>query len=854
MERLRLAGFLLAVLVVSQAAWSQTVRYVAPDGQGSNTGNNCSQASSPCATIAHAADQSQAGDVIQLQTGTYTESFAIDRNLSLVGSGMSDTIIQAHPAPNAASARVIAIVSPAVNVQIRDLTVRHGRAQNSNGGGIRNLGQLSMQRVRVALNEATGQWAGGPFPTEGMGGGIYSPSGSSLMLDEVLVELNEAGTLGGAITLLGDGQIENSLVQNNSSIILAGGIGFVPWFNGQDSELIMKSVVLSNNQGLNGGGLIQAGGRLDMEEVSFLNNQGSAAGLLGAGGLSVTAGGTVAGRSLLFEGNARAVSVVTGDDPIEAEFVDLQLIDNVAADYGGGMLLWAYPPDAPIQVTIDGLLASGNSAGGRGGALMNAFAELTISGDCSFENNHAGEHGGALFNGRIPITSGESTTQIEDGCDFLGNSAGEDGGALYNDSGTLLMNQVRIEGSSAGGHGGGIFNQANLVVQGGELIANQTGTGGHGGGIHNTHQSLILLTEMKFHGNQTGSGGHGGGLFNGAGTQVFIIGADFSSNLTTGTGDGGGAFNSTTGVLAIQELSMRDNQAHRGGGVRNSGNFQAGPCVFEDNVARTTSGGAILNWSGTPNLLLVDCQLRNNVAETRGGGLFNQGQADLRRVALVGNTAENGGGINHAGGSLELTGGAIIQNHASVNGGGVRTEAGGLTILDSMIAHNTAGGSGAGIRTGTHGNTLALRVWWGTPTGPQEPVLNPGGQGNSIDGDVSYLVWMTGLNLLVSTPSPTTGSQALVEAEMLHTFGTGTHPWVEARFTRTGANPGSGAAHFTADLSRARHQWTGFNPGADTVQAEVWYAGQPSGLISGSGAINWSGDPIPDQIFSSRFQ
>src|SRR5512145_2191467 len=53
-----------------QVAYAAGPRYVAPGG--SDSGNNCANSASPCATIQHAVDVADPGDVIKVATGVYT--------------------------------------------------------------------------------------------------------------------------------------------------------------------------------------------------------------------------------------------------------------------------------------------------------------------------------------------------------------------------------------------------------------------------------------------------------------------------------------------------------------------------------------------------------------------------------------------------------------------------------------------------------------------------------------------------------------------------------------------------------------------------------------------------------------
>jgi len=66
---------------------SQATRYVATDG--SDDGNDCSNPGSPCATLAHAVNQANDGDIINLAAGTYNAlGVVIEENLFIRGQGV----------------------------------------------------------------------------------------------------------------------------------------------------------------------------------------------------------------------------------------------------------------------------------------------------------------------------------------------------------------------------------------------------------------------------------------------------------------------------------------------------------------------------------------------------------------------------------------------------------------------------------------------------------------------------------------------------------------------------------------------------------------------------------------------
>lgn len=110
----------------------------------------------------------------------------------------------------------------------------------------------------------------------------------------------------------------------------------------------------------------------------------------------------------------------------------------------------------------------------------------------------------------------------------------------------------------------------------------------------------------------------------------------------------------------------------------------------------TTSGmgGGIFNSS--PSLTLTNCSLLNNVAESYGGGLHNEGFTILDHCTLSSNTANWGGGVSTET-SMDIQGGTMINGNQSwLLGGGIYNSAN-LTIDNTTITANNSSSSGGGI-------------------------------------------------------------------------------------------------------------------------------------------------------------
>ncbi len=86
-----------------------------------------------------------------------------------------------------------------------------------------------------------------------------------------------------------------------------------------------------------------------------------------------------------------------------------------------------------------------------------------------------------------------------------------------------------------------------------------------------------------------------------------------------------------------------------------------------------------------------------NTAAPYGGGVFNNGLFEMNGGTIAGNTAHDGGGIYIDQGELNLYGGTITSNKAANNGGGICVSKGRLKQFSGEISGNTAVRGGGGI-------------------------------------------------------------------------------------------------------------------------------------------------------------
>ncbi|MCD0458259.1 choice-of-anchor Q domain-containing protein [Roseiconus lacunae] len=352
--------------------------------------------------------------------------------------------------------------------------IADGDEATDGGGGIHNLGLMSVTGSSLTGNTATGtSGSGGGVANAGTlsitasdisantanraGGGIETLDGSVTSLIDTDLTENVAGPgamaapgNGGGLHISGAGNV--SIIGGNISDNQAAREGGGLW-NGSGVMTVIGSVISGNiasGDGADdgGGGLFNNGGTLSIVDAIVSDNV--ADGTSGSGGGILNLGGIVLTNDTIFEGNIAnraggAIEVTAGS---ETEIRNSTLSGNVAGP-------------------------SGSAAPGNGGALH-------ISGDgrVSFSHsyallNRAANEGGGLWN------SGSGSLQVD--ASTLSQNDSPQGGGLFSDSGsgiTTVTNST-IAANNASDAGGGIRVEGGHVNLTSVTIAhNDAMTGG----------------------------------------------------------------------------------------------------------------------------------------------------------------------------------------------------------------------------------------------------------------------------------------------------------------------------------------------------------------------------------------
>ncbi len=488
-----------------------------------------------------------------------------------------------------------------------------------------------------------------------------------------------------------------------------------------------------------GGGVLNNGGNLALDRVTFTNNQavGTGAEAAAGGAVANVQGGHLTATRSAFGGNVANGSAgafggaVTNDAGSTAAFTLDTFTNNQAlgagAFGGAGGALTAYGGSTVTVAlsTFAGNLAqgSGGLAGGSSGAidcssvgtLRLAPASLTVSGALFTGNQAVGVgadpngneqgNGGAVgvegFNS--DATGAQSATAVVTGSSFLGNRArGADGGgalsfggAIVSFSGDLTVGGCFFQNNEAHGGAGG----------GGDGIGGAIGASNLANAGSLTSTFLAPTTAVSFStflGNRatggTDGGARGGAIANLRGSLDLSASVLLQDSATAGAGvlgpggvaRGGGLANDRGGTATVTQTAILFCTATGGAGAAGSAGGDAlGGAIFNGrtNTLITPNTDATLTLSSS---LLLGNQAHGgaggagaNGGNGFGGGLFNGlGAAAGTPTATVSDTTIT---LNQAVGGAAGSGGTAGQG---VGGGIYNT--GTVLVRRVAVAGNTA--------------------------------------------------------------------------------------------------------------------------------------------------------------------
>ena len=465
------AGARAATFVVNTTG--DTSDATAGDGVCADAGGMCSLRAAISEANALAGD-----DIITLPAGTYTQSLVaanedlnaggdwdIRSNITINGEGAATTILQAAATPGTATERVIESMLAANVVTINGVTLRHGNktgaaANATRGGGIRNVGTLTMNDCIVTMNSAPGS------------GGVRNER--TITLNNVTVSNNACnntttncfgGGMYNTLAALSTVTITNSTFTANTSTAtatnffgFAAGLGIE---SGTGFNIVITNSSFSNNIGVgtgtagsNGNGirlLATNASTANITNSSFNGNSGmGGTSIQGVGIQAFTSGvnGTLSGTwdGITVNGNSGTngvgISMVATGNAMNLTVRNSTISNNTSLGNAGGGIISnsAATSGANSVINYVNTTFSGNTANGAGGGLfveqpaatgsMTAnFNFCTIANNRANNDNSGSELGGGIFRSTAGTVNLKNTV-VGDNSVGTGGSAPDIAGAV----------------------------------------------------------------------------------------------------------------------------------------------------------------------------------------------------------------------------------------------------------------------------------------------------------------------------------------------------------------------------------------------------------------------------------------
>ena len=628
---------------------------------------------------------SLSGQVLTLSLGQLT----LTKNLTIDASGLPEGITVS----GAASFRVFEVQS-GKTVGMTGLRIVNGRV-SADGGGIRNAGNLTLDRCEVASNLA-GDDGGGIFNTgtltltsTQLGANTANDSGGAIASEGLLslsfcsLSGNVADNGGGIYNDDGVLTIDESTLRDNVAGDTPGG-GAVDNDNG--GEVSITRSTLSGNRSVSGGGAIENDGKLTILACTLSGNTAA----VGGGAIEHAAGVLGLTSSTLAGNTAKYGGAIDGDGTSTIRLNCCTVANNHASDKGGGI------EETTGTLVLENSIIGSNRATNSGPDLKVSSINSELGVNLVSSTNGLG----GTFHGIVALPALSSLANwggpTETMPPLSGSPAMDAGGPT-----TLNVDQrgfPRLDGrwidigavevpfyllvTSTNDSGEGSLRRSIELARPGSLIPISPYLGWRI--ISLTSEPLVIAKDLDF----DASGWWGGVIVKGEVTRAFDIKAGVRVTMK--------------GINVSGFYSPWDD----GAAIRNAGHLELTGCSLTGNTAM--NGGAIFSAEGAV-LALTDCDLRSNVGVFAGGAIYSEGTATLTRtVVYLNRTGVDdgfGGGI-WSGGDLTVVDSDIIYNHARVAGG--IDSNGSLTMLRSAVEENEAwDGDAGGIGVGGTGGSIA---------------------------------------------------------------------------------------------------------------------------------------------------
>ena len=323
------------------------------------------------------------------EDGNQTGDLDILDNLTLTGAGAKDTILDGNGLDRVVQIQI------GRTAEINALTVTGGLVTDFNGGGISNLGTLTLNDAILRGNTvASSEYWGGALGNDALVQSATATVNRSLIMDN-------AGVLGGGLAntamsfLTATLHIDQTIISDNSASVAAGGLynGSYDIAEGSLSVVSVTDSVFTGNATLGqgtGGGVFTLGwwswdcfAELTLERVTIHANtadaspsfpgRGEGAGLFASNSTTLVRDSIISNNSAsgVQAGSGRGGGVYIWDSPVTISNSTVsgnQIVGE--GGWGGGIAIET--EETASSLALINVTLSGNSASGGGGAIASS--------------------------------------------------------------------------------------------------------------------------------------------------------------------------------------------------------------------------------------------------------------------------------------------------------------------------------------------------------------------------------------------------------------------------------------------------------------------------------------------------
>ncbi len=513
------------------------------------------------------------------------------------------------------------------------------------------------------------------------GGAITASSGSVTISDSSFRNNSSSDGGGGALYTSGTLTISNSTFSNNSTLDWGGAI--YQW--DADSVMTLSHVTIADNSALQGNGIYNNGGSVNMRN-SLLKDNGDSDACYTVGALNQNVGNLISDGSCspAFSGDPKLGAYSNGYYPLQSGSPAVNAADATyclsadqigttrpqgsACDIGAFELFIATAtPTATDTPTATNTPTSTITPTAGGPIILSSSCTLpdaiiaantdTATGSCPAGNGDDT----IVFTANVTLSA--NTPRITSNITFSGNDYTLDGADSYRlfviSAAPVTINNLTLKNGSAATRISGNQDGGAIYIAGSSAVTINNSTFSHNsaddlfgrGGAIMVEAGSVTINNISFSNNSAIVGN--AGAIGAAGGSVAISNSSFSNNSAYG----GGAIDAWgSSAMTVSNSTLDNNSAYGGGAISTDGGTLTISNSRLNNNSATSTGGVINIW-GNSIVTISKSTLNNNSATSTGGAIYTGmscGTLTLTHVTIADNTAPQSNGVYLHGGTTNI--------------------------------------------------------------------------------------------------------------------------------------------------------------------------------------------------------